>query len=145
MSKELPAETKAAIDRLATMSPAELRVEWRRVYRAPSPRFTPDFLRRGIAYRLQEQVLGGLSKRAVRDLERTVANLAAPKKSPKALKTGTRLVRSWHGVTHSVIVLEDGFVFEDKLYGSLSAIAEAITGTRWSGPRFFGLKEKSNG
>lgn len=144
MRGELPSEVRASIDRLATLSPAELRVEWRRVYRAPSPRFPPDLLRRGIAYRLQEQVLGGLSKRAVRDLEKTAAALASPKK-PKALKVGTRLVRSWHGVTHSVIVLEDGFVFEDKLYGSLSAIAEAITGTRWSGPRFFGLKEKKNG
>lgn len=142
--QSLPPETQASIDRLATLSPADLRAEWRRVYRSPSPRFPPDLLRRGIAYRLREQVLGGLSKKTIRELERINAGFGKPKKSG-ALKPGTRLVRSWHGVTHSVLVIEDGFVFEDKHYGSLTAIAEAITGTRWSGPRFFGLKEKRGG
>lgn len=142
--RPLPQNVAAAIDRLATMSPTDLRAEWRRVYRAPSPRLPADLLRRGIAYRLQEQVLGGLSKRAIRDLERTAAGFNKPKKQ-KALTPGTRLVRSWHGTTHSVLVIDNGFIFEDRHYGSLSAIAETITGTRWSGPKFFGLKDKSNG
>jgi Protein of unknown function (DUF2924) len=61
------------------------------------------------------------------------------------LKPGTRLVRSWQGVTHSVLAAENGFVFEDQHYASLSAIAKAITGTQWSGPKFFGLKAKRRG
>lgn len=144
MTQALPADTQAAIDRLATLSPADLRAEWRRVYRTQSPRFPPDLLRRGIEYRLREQVRGGLSKKTIRELER-VAGLAGKTTKSGSLKPGTRLVRSWRGVTHTVLVIEDGFVFEDRHYGSLSAIAEAITGTRWSGPRFFGLKEKANG
>lgn len=144
MTAALPAETQTAIDRLVTLSPADLRAEWRRVYRAQPPRFPPDLLRRGIAYRLREQVLGGLSKKTIRELER-IAGLAGKPTKSGTLKPGTRLVRSWHGVTHTVLVIDEGFVFADQHYGSLSAIAEAITGTRWSGPRFFGLKEKANG
>lgn len=151
---------------LATMSPEQLRTEWRRVYAdTPSPRLTTDLLRRGIAYRLQERVHGGLPTSIARELDRMVkrrlAEAAAAAKvrsegcaaatAPAAsradeprLRPGTRLVRSWQGRTYSVLVTEHGFVMDDREYPSLSRIAEAVTGTHWSGPRFFGIARKAS-
>jgi hypothetical protein len=129
---------------LATMSPAQLRAEWRRVYRTSPPRLTPDLLVRGIAYRLQERAQGGLSPSTVRQLDRIAQRLLrgdAPASKPEVrLKPGTRLVRSWNGTTYSVLVTDDGFVMGDRNFTSLSHVAEAITGAHWSGPRFFGVK-----
>ena len=65
--------------------------------------------------------------------------------APRAIKAGTRLLREWQGVTHEVIVLEDGVQYRGELWPSLSAVAREITGTRWSGPAFFGLKTAGNG
>ncbi|WP_219894191.1 DUF2924 domain-containing protein [Aquisediminimonas profunda] len=131
------------IDRLATLSAAELRAEWRRVYRAPSPHLTTDLLVRGIAWQLQVKMPGGLSRLAERTLDQR-AGLGPQKRAldPSRLKPGTRLVRRWQDVTYDVLVTEDGYLFKEKFFGSLSAIAEAITGTRWSGPRFFGLADR---
>lgn len=128
------------LDRLATLSPAELRAEWRRVYRAPPPQLTTDLLVRGIAWQLQVTMGGGLSRLTERTLDQR-AGLGPQKRAldPSRLKPGTRLVRRWQDVTYDVLVTEDGYLFKEKVFGSLSAIAEAITGTRWSGPRFFGL------
>jgi hypothetical protein len=131
---------------LETMSPAQLRAEWRRVYRTPAPEdFTPDLLRRGIAWRLQERVHGGLAAAVVRDLTRVARQLAKgsePAEREPILKPGTRLVREWHGRSYHVLVLDDGVMFEERRYSSLSHVARAITGTSWSGPRFFGLKRR---
>lgn len=129
------------LDRLATLSPVELRAEWRRVYRTPAPQFTTDLLVRGIAWQIQAKAFGGLSRAAERILDQR-AGLAPGKRllEPSRLKPGTRLVRRWQNITYDVLVVEDGFLFKGQPFGSLSAIAEAITGTRWSGPRFFGLK-----
>lgn len=140
---------------LVTMSPAQLRTEWRRVHLAPpSPRLTTDLLRRGIAYKLQERVHGGLPSHIARELDRlakrTLAEVAAGRASTVGdrsreeprLRPGTRLVRSWQGRTYSVLVTEHGFVMDDREYPSLSRIAEAVTGTHWSGPRFFGLTRR---
>ncbi len=103
-------------------------------------------LRYAIAYRLQENVYGGLDKKTRRLLDKAAANLAAGKpvvpEGPK-IKPGTRLLREWHGTMHEVIVLENGVQFRDEIWPSLSAVAREITGARWSGPRFFGLKERS--
>lgn len=131
------------LDRLATLSPVELRAEWRRVYRTPPPQFTADLLVRGIAWQIQVKAFGGLSRSAERTLDQR-AGLVPTKRSlePSRLKPGTRLVRRWQDVTYDVLVVEGGFLFKDERFGSLSAIAEAITGTRWSGPRFFGLKTR---
>ncbi len=96
------------------------------------PRLTPDLLRLGIAYRLQEKALGALSKRVVRSL---ATGTSAP-----AIKPGTRLIRDWNGRTVDVLADNDGYVFDGKHYASLSAIARTVTGTAWSGPRFFGLQ-----
>ena len=128
---------------LATMSPVQLAAEWQRVLKAPAPAMTPDLLRRGIAYRLQEQVHGGLKPSVVRELERI--GRQSDRVAPVAvaglhIKPGTRLVRDWGGATHHVLVEEQGFSYRDQRYSSLSEIASTITGTKWSGPRFFGLK-----
>lgn len=121
--------------KLATMSSAELAVEWERVHRAPAPRITPDLLRLGIAYRLQERALGGLSRATAHALRKR----SGQPRLCDGTRPGTRLVRSWNGRTISVLVEEDGFVWEDRRYRSLSAIAREVTGAAWSGPRFFGL------
>jgi Protein of unknown function (DUF2924) len=128
---------------LPTLSLGELRLEWRRLYRADPPRLSRDIMMRAIAYRLQEIAYGGLSKAT----QRRLANLAssfeangtiAPAPIPR-IKPGSRLVREWHGRTHTVNVTDDGFEFEGKAYQSLTKIACVITGAQWSGPRFFGL------
>ena len=132
------------LDGLAAMPPAALRAEWRRVYRAPAPALSPDLLARGIAYRLQEMREGGLSPAVERLLLRLAARAdltllpAAP--ASTSLRPGTKLVRSWNGETHHVLVTEGGYLFDDRTYTSLSKIAHVITGTKWSGPRFFGIK-----
>ena len=142
---------------LATMSPARLRTEWRRVCQTPpSPRLTTDLLRRGIAYRLQERVHGGLPNAMARELDRMarrrLTDAAAAvgeggaagrrRVDEPRLRPGTRLVRAWQGRTYNVLVTEHGFVMDDREYPSLSRIAEAITGAHWSGPRFFGITRR---
>lgn len=123
---------------LATMSPAELRTQWRRALRSDPPRLSPDLLRRIIAYRLQERAHGGLSPARLRELRRMGA--ADSRATPK-LKPGTRLVRGWQGRSVAVLVTEQGYMHDGRAYSSLSSIAREVTGTSWSGPRFFGLTQ----
>jgi Protein of unknown function (DUF2924) len=143
---------KAAInlaEELARLSAAtifELRGEWRRLHRAPPPmRLSRDLLMRGITYKLQERLLGGLSKSILRKLEgMSVESEASNTKKPVppiSLKAGTRLVREWRGVTHTVLVQAQGFEWNGRRYRSLTIIAHKITGAHWSGPRFFGLRK----
>jgi hypothetical protein len=106
--------------------------EWRKVYRSAPPRISPDLLRRGIAYRLQERAYGKLSPQVARVL--ASGGRAAPEVS-----AGTRLVREWNGRTIDVIATDAGMIWEGRTYRSLSAIAREVTGTAWSGPRFFGV------
>ena len=114
------------------------------LYREPAPGLSPDLLVRGVAWRLQERQNGGLSPA----LERELVKLAgqgtslSQSRTPAAtnLRPGTRLVRSWNGETYNVLVTDGGYHFNDQTYASLSSIAQAITGTKWSGPRFFGVK-----
>lgn len=131
---------------LATMSPAQLRIEWKRVLRQPAPLATPDLLRRGVAYKLQEATHGGLTTAAARELDQLAKRIArgeTPLPSTAIrLKPGTRLLKTWRGKTYSVLVGDTGFIFNDRLFPSLSPIAHEITGTQWSGPRFFGLLGK---
>ncbi len=130
------------LDRLDELGPAELKEEWSRCHGAPAPSVTPDLLRLGIAYRLQEKKQRGLSRESKRLLRQAVAiaqqdNAAAT--PPRRLMPGTRLVRDWHGVGHTVIVLDKDFEYDGQIWRSLTAIAKAITGTHRNGPRFFGL------
>ena len=121
----------------------ELRREWRRLYRSEPPRISRDLLIRGIGFRLQEIRHGGLGKSTRRKLK-TLAKMfrtegrVAPDPG-LSLKPGARLVREWHGRTHTVTVTEDGFEYGGTNYPSLTKIAKKITGAHWSGPRFFGL------
>jgi Protein of unknown function (DUF2924) len=129
--------------RLATLDLSAMRQEWRRLFRAEPTRLSRDLTMRALAYRIQEIAFGGLSKATLRRL----ASLAVEFESDgrittpvqPRIKPGARLVREWHGRTHSVIVTEDGFEFEGKLHRSLTSVAREITGAAWSGPRFFGL------
>ena len=137
----------AALVDLDTRSIRELRAEWRSLYRTDPPtRLSRDLLLRGIAFRWQERLQGGLSLAIRRRLDGLAAQLDAKAVSafapPVVLKPGTRQVREWHGRAHAVIVLEDGFEYQGRRYPSLSRIATLITGTRWSGPVFFGLKRR---
>lgn len=139
---------KDLLDRLAKMKPGELRSRWREVYRSVAPDIGPDLLRRAIAYRLQERGQGSLTSSTRREIERQIKRLGkddGAAVSTPCLKPGTRLVRSWRGRMHQVLVLEDGFEFDGRRYGSLTQIASDITGAHWSGPRFFGLLAKSRG
>ena len=129
---------------IATMTYSELHVAWQRHYRAvPPKKMSRDILELGIAWKIQENKLGGLSaavKRQIADLARTMeakSDLAKPRAI--SLKPGAQLLRAWNGVTHEVTVVEDGFLWAGNTWRSLSVIAREITGTRWSGPRFFGL------
>ena len=138
--------TYLTLERLAAMSADELKTEWARRHAAPAPNLSPELLRLGIGYKLQQQRLGGVS-RSTRALLRQVAaqGLAgqSSKPLPRKLTQGTRLVRDWHGTGHTVTVLDDGFAYDGKHFRSLSAIAKAITGGHWNGPRFFGLVKRS--
>ena len=132
--------------RLTTLSSAALRAEWRQLYRHPAPDMTADLLRRGLAWRLQERALGGAGPAVQREIARLVREVertgeAAPTSTGR-IKTGTWLVRDWGGDSHQVLVLDDGYYYREQRYRSLTSIAFEITGTRWSGPRFFGLKPK---
>ena len=134
--------------RLQTLDQGALRREWRRLYRAEPPRLSRDLMMRALAYRIQEIAFGGLSKATLRRLASLAAEFEsdgriAPPAQPR-IKPGARLVREWHGRTHAVVVTEDGFEFEGKLYRSLTSIAREITGAGWSGPRFFGLAKTAD-
>jgi len=128
---------------LASASLDELRREWRRLYHSEPPRISRELLIRGIAYRFQELEHGGLGKTTRRKLKtlakmfRTTGRVAPD--PGLALKPGARLVREWHGRTHTITVTEDGFEYAGVTHSSLTKVAKKITGAHWSGPRFFGL------
>jgi hypothetical protein len=136
------------LDRLPMMQIAQLRLRYREVFRTEPPKaFGPDLLRRSIAHRIQEKAYGGLSRSAQRLLDQMMKALAAKPGGklvlPRRIKPGSVLVREWKGKSHRVMVLADGFAYDGKTFGNLSEIAVLITGTRWNGPRFFGLRSKA--
>ena len=124
---------------LCGLSRADLVERWAGLHGSPPIKtMTQDLLARGIASEMQVRQIGGLTPAERKALGALARGRSNP--SPGALKTGTRLYRSWRGVTQEVLVLESGYSWRDKSYASLSEVARAITGTRWSGPRFFGLQ-----
>jgi len=134
-----------SLARLSAATIFELRGEWRRLHRAPPPmRLSRDLLMRGITYKLQERPLDGLSKSIIRKLERlnldSEASDAQKPAPPISLKAGTRLVREWRGVTYTVLVHAG---WSGRRYRSLTIVAREITGAHWSGPRFFGLRNRA--
>ena len=136
---------REALSRLPQLDLGELRQEWRALYKAEaSPHLSRELLVRAVAYRMQEVALGGLrpgQQRQLRQIAQQLKQTGAANTPPRPeLKPGTRLVREWQGRTYDVLVLDDGFSWQDTHHRSLSAIARKITGTAWSGPLFFGLK-----
>jgi hypothetical protein len=135
----------AEIEGLRTLNREQLNQRWRELFAAERPpRVCGELLIKALAYRLEEKALGGLKPAARRRLESwSSKNCEARPSAPPVrarLKAGTVLVREWHRTTRRVTVVADGYRFDGKHYGSFSEVARTITGSRWSGPRFFGLK-----
>ena len=130
---------KDRVAEIEAMSARERKAEWhRRTGTVAPPAFGSGLLARAIAHQVQESALGGLSKA---DQKRLMASGSSGKveAATGAVKPGTWLSRTWHGDVHQVIVLESGFEYRGERFSSLSEIAKRITGSHWSGPRFFGL------
>lgn len=135
-----PATRDADLAALADASPAQLREQWLEVTRRPLPRVSPSLLRLALAWELQAGVLSGLPRRVSQKLEQ----MAGAKTCTREVQPGMRLVREWNGKVHVVTIAEDGAIrWNDRVWKSLSEVARTITGTRWSGPAFFGLKTKT--
>ena len=135
----------AELAELRGLDSAALKQRWRVLYRTEAPvRIGQALLLQAVAYRLQERVLGGLKPSTRRLLERSAEDKVErrpPTEAPATRVTqGTVLIREWHGISHRVTVLADGVLLRGARYRSLSEVARKITGTRWSGPRFFGLR-----
>src|SRR6266481_8947719 len=130
---------------LETRGDDELKKRWRSLYGTnPPQKIHRSLLIAAVAHRMQENALGALKSSVRRHLMQAANNPATPRPSPHypslRPRAGTVLVRDWGGVTHQAKVLEDGILFRSKRYKSLSEVARTITGSRWSGPLFFGLK-----
>ena len=139
----------AQLAALPGKSTAELKQLWRELYDREPPSFNRDFLVKRLAYRIQELAYGGLSAPAEAKLDRLIAEEEARLKGKQPVRkgdrpiVGTRLIREWKGVEHTATVLADGYEYQGRPYKSLSAIARAITGTRWNGLLFFGFRTYS--
>ena len=126
----------------------ELKQMWRELYDREPPGFSRSYLISRLAYRIQELAYGGLKPTTRAKLE-ALADALDPKAARKRIVdgpvVGTQLIREWRGTEHKVTVLADGFEWEGRRYRSLSAVARAITGTRWNGLTFFGVKRHGGG
>lgn len=133
------------ITELPTLPQDRLKALWREYFGVEPPAYRKGFLVRGLAHRIQELTFGGLSPAHQARLEAMIEDEGAPSNGRKRVNgerflLGTRLVREWKGIAHEVTVIEGGFEYQGRRYRSLSAAARAITGTRWNGPLFFGLR-----
>lgn len=137
---------EAEIARLDGLGLQELRQVWRQRLGPPPQHISTELTRRRLAYELQVKAYGGLRPETRRRLKHLYkAFKADPRHAPSSslgLKPGLVLTREWNGTEHRVTVLEKGFEYHDEQYGSLSQVARRITGSRWSGPAFFGLKHR---
>ncbi|MBZ6379846.1 hypothetical protein B5C34_13535 [Pacificimonas flava] len=123
---------------LETAGLQELRAEWKQRYGKPPKLRSVELLRRLLAWRIQTDAFGGFDADTKRKLASTKPANIRPSAAP-----GMRLAREWKGRRYEVTVTDDGPIFEGERYSSLSAVARAITGTRWNGQRFFGLREQN--
>ena len=134
------ADPELQLARLATLSSAELKIEWQRLVGDPLPRISPSLMRLALAWELQARAGGGLS----RTTRHRLAQLAGARTRSQSTAPGMRLVREWQGKAHVVTIDEDRTIHWDGgCWNSLSEVTRAITGTRWSGPAFFGLRKKA--
>jgi hypothetical protein len=149
-----PAALEVEIAHLRGLDLAGLRARWRSTFRRKAPEHMPrHLLFRILAYHLQADRLGDLDRDTQRFLDRIASSTDAGSKVTAAreqekrdtLRPGTTLVREWNGARQHVMVLADGFTWDGMTYRSLSEVAYAITGTRWSGPRFFGMRDRAKG
>ena len=141
----------ARLAALKAMSVNELKTEWQALFEAPAPNNSRTFLESRMAYRIQELTYGGPDKQTRRlldllanEVEGTLTRKAQIA-DPRNPVVGTKLIREWDGIAHTVTVLKEGFDWSGQRYKSLSAVARSITGTRWNGYRFFGLRERKRG
>jgi hypothetical protein len=141
----------ARLAALKSMSVNDLKTEWQVLFNAPAPNNSRTFLESRLAYRIQELTYGGPDNQTRRLLELLADEVEgtltrkAQIADPRNPVVGTKLIREWDGTAHTVTVLKDGFDWGGQRYKSLSAVARAITGTRWNGYRFFGLRERKRG
>jgi hypothetical protein len=134
------ARIQREIAELEALDRSALLHRWQSAFgRDAPPRLSQPLMEKAIAYDLQVKAYGGLSARTIRALK-AAAKLAAVPASRRPPSRGARLIREWNGVLHEVEVLEDGYLWHGQRHRSLSAIALAITGTKWSGPRFFAIR-----
>lgn len=145
-----PKGLDAEIPRLRDLGAEDLRARWRIVFRKDAPAHIPrHLLRRTLAYRLQADALGDLDDESKQLLDRLGATEGSQNEklvrppTPTKIRQGTILAREWKGQMHRVAVLSGGFAWNGKTYPSLSKVAFEITGSRWNGPRFFGLRDKA--
>jgi hypothetical protein len=133
---------------LKTTATPELKQQWRELFGAEPPPYNRRFLESRLGYRIQELAYGGLKPETLARLEKLGEQFDGGKVAVRRIRgddkpiAGTRLIREFQGVEHTVTVLQDGYEYQGRPYQSLSAIARAITGTRWNGWVFFGLKNK---
>jgi DUF2924 family protein len=144
------AALEAEIGRLPELSLLELRVRWKTLFGHPAPKsLRRNFLARAVAYQMQVEAYGGLSvatKRRLREIAHAVRNGDANAMLGSGrIKPGTQMIRQWQNTTHTVTALADGFEWNGRTYKSLSAVANAITGTNWNGFAFFGIKRAPSG
>ena len=126
---------------LAGLSFDELRVRFRRLYRKAAPAgLSRALIARLVAHRLQEQQLGKLND----ELARHLAKLARGQETRRRIKCGSVLVREHEGVSHEVVIVPGGYLWNGETHPSLSKLAKRITGTTWNGPRFFGLRQRQS-
>lgn len=134
---------------LKTLSVKELKAEWEKLIGTAAPNNSRAFLELRIAYRIQELSYGGPDRETRRMLDLLADEVEGHNRrkhqiaDPRNPVVGTKLIRKWDGVEHTIIVLKDGFDWKGRRFKSLSAVAREITGTRWNGYRFFGLRERT--
>jgi hypothetical protein len=137
----------AQLAQIPTMEIGALKTMWRDLHGSEPPPYNRKYLESRLAYRVQELAYGGLKPQTLKRLAALAEELEprGARSNAGVPVAGTRLLREWQGVEHSVTVLADGFEYQGRPYQSLSAIARSITGTRWNGWVFFGLRKQGRG
>jgi hypothetical protein len=143
----MPDPVLAQLAALKTAPIGALRQKWRELFEREPPRYNRRYLESRLAYRIQELAYGGLKPETIERLEALAGELEGKSgRRRRAIESrpiaGTRLIREWKGVEHCVTVRDEDFEYQGRPYTSLSSIARAITGTRWNGLVFFGLKNQ---
>ena len=142
-----PTDVLGRLAALTTMATPDLRQQWRNLFGTEAPPYNQKFLRNRLAYRVQELAYGGLKPETIARLEALGEQIDGRNLTLRRIRrdqrpiAGTRLLREWKGVEHVVTVTRDGYEYQGRPYQSLSAIARAITGTRWNGWTFFGMRK----